>query len=803
MSNTIFKNKENFIKNFRERMEKTYLVDLEHSSIRQRYNILGQLVKDTIAVDWKKTNDRLSAGAAKEVYYFSMEFLMGRLITNNLINMGVRKVTEEAFTELGFDLNEVENYEPDPGLGNGGLGRLAACYLDSMASLGYPGFGNCIRYRYGLFRQAIKNGYQEERPDSWLSDGYVWEIRKEEESEDVPFFGNVEYVNGQMIYHPTGYVKAVPYDVPVVGDGNGFITGLRLWNAEASRRYPKNRSAFEYEFDLQKLSGFLYPDDTTEDGKRLRIMQQYFFSCAGVKSIVHRHKNKYGTLSNLADKVVFHINDTHPTFIIPELMRLLMDEENYGWDEAWAIVSKCCAYTNHTILSEALEKWPIYIIQPVLPRIYQIIEEINRRFCNELFARYSYNRLEWINHLAIIQNGVVRMANLCIVACFSVNGVAKLHTEILKNVEMKEWYELYPEKFSNVTNGITHRRWLIHSNPELTAILEQKIGDSWKKKPANLDQLLPFQDDSELQSQIAKMKHDRKVILAARFLQEQNLVVDPDSIFDIQVKRLHEYKRQLLNALHIMDVYNHLKEDSAFRQHYYPHTFIFGAKAAGAYYFAKKVIKLINTIAQKVNNDPETNHYLKVVFAENYNVSYAEKIIPAADLSEQISTASKEASGTGNMKFMMNGALTLGTEDGANVEIHELVGDDNIFIFGMNANEVNALTHAKTYRSKDIYDHNPDLKRVIDQLVNGFFSNVDANEFREVYDKLLYDDNYFILKDYAAYAEAHEQANILYQDRPNWLKRSIINIAKSGVFSSDRSIQEYADRIWNILPVLK
>jgi starch phosphorylase len=554
---------------------------------------------------------------------------------------------------------------------------------------------------------------------------------------------------------------------------------------------------------LQKLSGFLYPDDTTEDGKRLRIMQQYFFSCAGVKSIVHKHKNKYGTLNNLAEKVVFHINDTHPTFIIPELMRLLMDEENYGWDEAWAIVSKCCAYTNHTILSEALEKWPIFILQPVLPRIYQIIEEINRRFCNDLLTRYSYNRLEWINHLAIIQNGVVRMANLCIVACFSVNGVAKLHTEILKNVEMKEWYELYPEKFSNVTNGITHRRWLIHSNPELTAILERKIGDSWKKKPANLDQLLSFQDDLEVQSQIAKMKHDRKVILAARIFQEQNLILDPDSIFDIQVKRLHEYKRQLLNALHIMDVYNHLKEDPAFRQTYYPHTFIFGAKAAGAYYFAKKVIKLINTIAQKVNNDPETNRYLKVVFVENYNVSYAEKIISAADLSEQISTASKEASGTGNMKFMMNGALTLGTEDGANVEIHELVGDENIFIFGMNASEVNALAKAKTYRSKDFYDRNPDLRKVIDQLVNGFFSNVDGNEFREVVDKLLYDDSYFILKDYASYAEAHQRANQMYQDRSTWLKRSIINIAKSGVFSSDRSIQEYADRIWHIKPVLK
>jgi starch phosphorylase len=802
MTKTIFKSKDNFIKNFRDRMEKTYLVNVEDSSIRQRYNILGSLVKETLAPDWKKTNELLASGRQKEVYYFSMEFLMGRLITNNLINLGVREVAETGLNELGFDLNEVENYEPDPGLGNGGLGRLAACYLDSMASLGIPGFGNCIRYRYGLFRQAIRNGYQEERPDNWLSDGYVWEIRKEEESEDVPFFGYVEYADGQMVYRPSGYVKAVPYDVPIVGDGNGFVTALRLWNAEASRKYPKNRTAFEYEFDLQKLTGFLYPDDTTEEGKRVRLMQQYFFSCAGVKSIARKHKAKYGTFDNLAEKVVFHINDTHPTLIIPELMRLLMDDEGYGWDNAWKIVSKCCAYTNHTILAEALEKWPTYILQPVLPRIYQIIEEINRRFCNELLEKYSYDKIELINRLAIINNGVVKMANLCIVGCFSVNGVAKLHTEILKKIEMKDFYELYPAKFSNVTNGITHRRWLIDSNPELTAILDETIGSSWKKHPADLEKLLAFKDDRVLQDKIARMKTARKRVLADRIYKEQGLVIDPDSIFDIQVKRLHEYKRQLLNALHIMDLYNHLKAEPAFRKAYVPHTFIFGAKAAGSYYFAKKVIKLINTIAQKVNNDPDTSPFLKVVFVENYNVSYAEKIMPAADISEQISTASKEASGTGNMKFMMNGALTLGTEDGANVEIHELVGDDNIFIFGMNAEEVTRLQAAKTYRSQEIYENTPDLHRVIDQLINGFFTNVDVNEFREIYDKLLYDDTYFILKDYASYAKAHQVANALYRNRSAWRSRSIVNIAKSGVFSSDRSIREYADNIWKLDSVI-
>jgi len=802
MSTTTFSSTEQFIKNFRDRLEKTYLTDPEHSSIRQRYNILGMLVKETLAGDWMNTNRRLSDGDQKEVYYFSMEFLMGRLITNNLINLGIRDVAEAGFAELGFDLNEAENYEPDPGLGNGGLGRLAACYLDSMASLGIPGFGNCIRYRYGLFRQAIKNGYQEERPDNWLADGYVWEIRKEEDSEDVPFFGHVEYAGGQMVYRPSGYVRAVPYDVPIVGDGNHFVTGLRLWNAEASRKYPKNRTAFEYEFDLQKLSGFLYPDDTTEDGKRLRIMQQYFFSCAGVKSICKKHKLQYGTLDNLAEKVVFHINDTHPTLIIPDLMRLLMDDENYGWDAAWNIVSRCCAYTNHTVLSEALEKWPIYIIQPVLPRIYQIIEEINRRFCNSLLEKYSYEKIELINRLAIINNGVVRMANLCIVGCFSVNGVAKLHTEILKTIEMKEFYQLYPAKFRNVTNGITHRRWLIHSNPELTAILNSTIGDTWKQNPMELEKLFAFQSDPIVQAKIASMKRARKQVLAQRIFQEQGLVLDPDSIFDIQVKRLHEYKRQLLNALHIMDVYNRLKSDSDFKQQYVPHTFIFGAKAAGTYFFAKKVIKLINTIAQKVNNDPETNAWLKVVFVENYNVSYAEKIMPAADISEQISTAGKEASGTGNMKFMMNGALTLGTEDGANVEIHELVGDDNIFIFGMNAAEVARLTVEKSYRSKEYYDANPNLRKVIDQLINGFFPHVDANEFREIYDKLLYDDTYYILKDYAAYAEAHMTANAIYKNPSEWWRRCIVNIAKSGIFSSDRAIREYASQIWHIKPMI-
>lgn len=796
-----FQSKAVFTQIFGERLKTSYLTDIKNSSIRQRYHVLGQLVKESIAGDWIKTNETLAKGNQKEVYYFSMEFLMGRLITNNLINMGVRDVASAAFADMGLDLNEVEDYEPDPGLGNGGLGRLAACYLDSMASLGIPGFGNCIRYRYGLFRQAIKNGYQEERPDNWLADGYVWEIRKEEESVDIPFFGYVEY-DGKMRYLPAEYIKAVPYDVPIVGADNGFVTYLRLWNAEPSRKYPKNKSAFEYEFDLQKITGFLYPDDTTDEGKRLRLMQQYFFTSAGVKSVCGKHKAKYGTLSSLPEHVVFHINDTHPTLVIPELLRILLDEEGMEWNEAWNIVTHTTAYTNHTIMSEALEKWPIHLMQPILPRIYQLVEEINRRFFLQMIEKYSYNQIDLINKLSIVQNGVVRMANLCLVSCYSVNGVAKLHTEILKNIEMNDFYQLYPEKFNNVTNGITHRRWLIHSNPELTKVLDETIGDGWHHHPEQMEKFLAFKDDPSVQKKIGEMKLAKKKVLAKRIFQEQGLIIDPNSIFDIQVKRLHEYKRQLMNALNIMRVYNLLKSDADFKAGYVPHTFIFGAKAAGSYHFAKKVIKLLNTIGEKVNNDPDTNTHLKVVFVENYNVSYAEMIMPACDVSEQISTASKEASGTGNMKFMMNGALTIGTEDGANVEIHELVGDEHIFIFGLNADEVNQYQNNHTYRSKDLYESNPELKKVVDQLVNGFFETVDKSEFKDIFDRLLYEDTYFILKDFQPYSKMQDLVNQAYKDRNRWLSGSIVNIAKSGVFSSDRSIMDYVEKIWHTNPII-
>ena len=801
MASNFFRNAQVLEKEFKNRLKQTYMVDVENSSIRQRFNVLGGLVKEYTTTDWMKTNKVLSENNKKKVYYFSMEFLMGRLITNNLMNLGIRDITEEAFNNMGLDLNEVEDFESDPGLGNGGLGRLAACFLDSMASLGIPGYGNCIRYRYGLFRQKIKNGYQEERPDNWLSDGYVWETRNEELSEEIPFYGKVEYVDGKMVYRPSEYIKAVPYDVPIIGDHNGMVTYLRLWNAEPARKYPQNRSAFDYEFSLQQITGFLYPDDTTEEGKRLRLTQQYFFSSAGVKAVCREIKNKYGTLKDLNKYVVFHINDTHPTLVIPELMRILLDEENMEWNEAWEITRNTCAYTNHTILAEALEKWPIYLIQNMLPRIYQIIEEIHRRFIVELKETYPTNYEDKIRSMAILYDGVVKMANLCVVTCFSVNGVARLHTDILKNIEMKDYNDHFPNKFNNKTNGITHRRWLLHSNKELSDILRKYVSENFEKDPESFVKLLDYVNDETLIKEIQDMKYKRKVALAKRIHKEQGLEIDPNSIFDIQVKRLHEYKRQLLNALHIMSVYNKLKTDEEYRNNYYPHTFIFGAKAASGYYFAKKVIKLINTIAKKVNNDPETNKYLKVVFVENYNVTYAETIMPACDLSEQISTASKEASGTGNMKFMMNGAVTIGTLDGANVEINELVGEDNIFIFGLTAEEVNEIYQKQDYKPYEIYESNETLKQVIDQLVDEDFFDVPSGEFKEIYDRLMYHDNYLILKDFASYEEAHRRANERYKDRDRWTKMSIVNIAKSGKFSSDRTIKEYANEIWHVEPI--
>ncbi len=796
MKKEIFTSSKQFEKVFKDRLRKTYFKNVEDSTIRERYHVLGMLVKEEMAEQWIATKELIESSETKQVHYFSMEFLLGRLITNNLINLGIRDVAKEGMESLGFDLNEVEDYESDPGLGNGGLGRLAACFLDSMASLKIPGSGNCIRYRYGLFRQRIKNGYQEERPDNWLNDGYVWEVRKTEETESIPFYGHVEYHNGDMVYKPGESISAVPYDIPIVGNDNGFVNKLRIWSAEPGKRYPEHKSPFEYESELEQISGFLYPDDSTHEGKTLRLKQQYFLSAAGLKSIIKKHKNHYGTMKNFADKNVIHINDTHPALLIPEMMRILLDEEKMSWDEAWSITNHTFAYTNHTILAEALEKWSVKIIQPLLPRVYQLIEEIDRRFVEKL--NNEGKSIDLINDLRIINHNEVRMAHLCIISSFSVNGVAKLHTDILMNIEMKDFNDLYPNKFVNITNGITHRRWLLHSNPELTDFITERIGEGFKKDPKQFEKLLDFVDDKKSQKEFLKIKKIKKEALAKRIFEEQGIVINPDSMFDIQVKRLHEYKRQLMNALHIMHVYNQLKASKDFRKQYVPHTYIFGAKAAGSYYFAKKIIKLINTIAQKVNNDPETNEYLKVIFVENYNVTYAEMIMPACDVSEQISTSSKEASGTGNMKFMMNGALTLGTLDGANVEIKELVGDDSIFIFGLDANEVNTLNANHKYNPRTLYETDSTINYLLKQLVNGFFDQVDREEFREIYENLVNKDQYYVLKDFHAYVKASVDVNEAYKDQSHWAKMALINIAKSGEFSSDRSIEDYSRKIWKI-----
>lgn len=798
MSN-IFENTAIFKKAFVEQVEKTYAIDFNTSTSYQQYVALGTLLKEHIALDWKETN-KIEADK-RQVYYFSMEFLMGRMITNNLMNAGVYDVVKSAFEDLGLDINEIEHKETDAGLGNGGLGRLAACFMDSVAALALPVHGNCIRYRYGFFKQKIENGYQVEYPDRWLKDIHVWEVRRDEEAVDVPFYGYIELsvIDGKLnVFHRNAeYVKAVPYDVPIVGYNNQVVNTLRLWSAEPSDRYQNQGGTFDYHKKLRQISEMLYPNDDTDEGKILRLKQQYLFSSAGVNAVIKKHKKLFGTLENLAEKAVFHINDTHPTLIIPELMRILVDEESMEWEHAWDITKRCVAYTNHTILAEALEKWPIRLFQPLLPRIYTITEEINRRFEIELKQRFGENARE-VENMQILKNGMVHMANLAIVGSFSVNGVAQLHTDILKDIEMRDFAHYYPNKFNNKTNGITHRRWVLQSNPEIVSILKDTIGDAWITDTSKLEGLVKFANDASIQKRFETMKLARKQALADKIYKEQGVKLNPHAIFDIQVKRLHEYKRQLMNALHIMHLYNELKSNPEMRKQFYPQNFIFGAKAAPTYWFAKKVIKLINTIADKVNNDPDTNELLKVVFVEDYNVTYAETIMPAADLSEQISTASKEASGTGNMKFMMNGAITIGTLDGANVEIADFVGEENIIIFGLNAKEVTDLYKKGNYQPYEMYQKDPRIKKVLDQLTNGFFEKVPPYEFEDIRRNLLERDVYLVLKDFDAYAAAQAKANKLYQNRPQWLKMSIMNTAKSGFFSTDRTMAEYNKDIWHV-----
>lgn len=785
---TSFNNKEAFKQAFLKGLNEIYQTTLEASTIEQRYTVLAKILDESLEVGLHKTNEVVKTQGLKKTIYFSMEFLMGRLITNNLYNTGYYHIVKEAFDDWHLDLNEVENAESDAGLGNGGLGRLAACFLDSAASVGLPLYGNSLRYQHGFFVQDIQNHKQVEFPDPWLNKPFIWEKRMDNEAIEIPLFGYVEHTR---LINPQ-WIKAVPYDVKIVGDQNGVVTTLRLWSTEPSDR--QEVKSEEYIQTTRKISDSLYPDDSTEDGKTLRLMQSYVFSAAGVKAAINEHKALGRDIREFPNFYTFQINDTHPTLVIPEMMRILMDEENIGYEEAWHITQRTCAFTNHTILAEALEKWNIHIFRNLLPRIYEIVAEMNRRFKFILESDGRFNR-EQIYLMSLIGQNHVRMAHICIYGSFSINGVAELHTNILKNIEMRNFYHLYPLKFNNKTNGITHRRWLIHTNPELVSILDETIGVEWRKDLSKLVKFDQFRFDRDVQFKVDLMKRAKKQALAKRIFEDTGVELNVDSIFDIQVKRLHEYKRQLMNILHIIYVYQRLKKDNAFKESYFPHSFIFGAKAAPSYHMAKSVIELIDTVADVINNDPETNSLLKVVFVRNYNVTYAEYIMPAADLSEQISTATKEASGTGNMKFMMNGAITIGTMDGANVEIVEKAGYENEIIFGLSAEEVTKLYTFNGYKPREIFDQDPRLQQVF-QFIRKLKSN--PQHFDYILNALLNSDYFLVMKDFASYVKAHEVANSAYKNRTRWLAMSISNIANSGYFTSDRTIEQYNQDIWKL-----
>ncbi|WP_293982657.1 glycogen/starch/alpha-glucan phosphorylase [uncultured Clostridium sp.] len=780
-------------------------IELKEGTNQQKYEALGSLVRDYVTRDWLKTNKKYNKTGEKQVYYFSMEFLLGRLLGDALLNMGIRDVCREALKDLNINLDELENLEQDQGLGNGGLGRLAACFLDSMASLNIPGNGCGIRYKYGFFEQKIIDGKQVEVSDDWLREGNVWEKRKPEKAEVVKFGGevNVNQVDGKLIFNHVNFepVLAVPYDTPIIGYKNEVVNTLRLWSAEAVSKdfdfSSFNRGDFlqaiKYKNSVESISQVLYPEDSFYEGKILRLKQQYFFVSAGVKSIIKHYKKHGKDIRFLNEKVAIHINDTHPTLAIPELMRILVDEEGLDWDNAWRITTNTISYTNHTILAEALEKWPVDMFKALLPRIYMIVEEINRRYCNELNNKYpgDYDK---ISRMSIISDGYIKMAHLAIVGSYSVNGVAKLHTEILKKKEMKDFYYLYPNKFNNKTNGITHRRWLMKSNPDLTKLLMDTIGDSFIRHPVDLKNFERHLNDSVILNQLNKIKLYNKQKLSDTILKNENISVDPNSIFDVQVKRIHAYKRQVLNCLRIMDLYNKLIDNP--NLDIVPRTFIFGGKAAPGYYLAKSIIELINCVAKKINNDHRVNDKIKVVFMQNYRVSLAEQIIPGADVSEQISTTTKEASGTSNMKFMMNGAITVATLDGANIEIRDEVTNDNIVIFGLTADEVLNYYKNGGYRSTDIYNNDARVKRVINDLINGKYHN-DKNKFRNIYENLItYNDEFFVLKDFDSYLKAQDKIDTLYRNTDKWQRMCGVNIAHSGIFSSDRTIEQYATGIW-------
>ena len=798
--------KEKFKKELESNVRMLFRRKLEEATPQQIYQAVAYSVKDDIIDNWIETHKAYEKQDKKMVYYMSMEFLMGRALGNNMINLLCYDDVRETLEELGLDLNLIEDQEPDAALGNGGLGRLAACFLDSLATLGYPAYGCGIRYRYGMFKQKIENGYQVEVPDNWLKYGNPFEIKRDEYAVEVKFGGyvDVEMHNGRQKFVQKGYqsVRAVPYDMPIVGYGNHIVNTLRIWDAEAINNFNLDsfdkgeyQKAVEQENLARTICEVLYPNDNHMAGKELRLKQQYFFISASVQRAIAKYKETHDDIRKFHEKVTFQLNDTHPTVAVAELMRILVDEEGLEWDEAWEITRKTCAYTNHTIMAEALEKWPIELFSRLLPRVYQIVEEINRRFVIEIQNKYPGDQ-EKIRKMAILYDGQVRMAHLAIAGSYSVNGVARLHTDILKKRELKDFYEMMPEKFNNKTNGITQRRFLLHGNPLLASWVTDKIGDDWITNLDHLKHLKVYVDDEKCQQEFMNIKYQNKVRLAKYIKEHNGIDVDPRSIFDCQVKRLHEYKRQLMNILHVMYLYNEIKAHPD--MDIVPRTFIFGAKAAAGYYTAKLTIKLINAVADKINNDPSINGKIKVVFIEDYRVSNAELIFAAADVSEQISTASKEASGTGNMKFMLNGALSLGTMDGANVEIVEEVGKENAFIFGLSADQVMEYEKNGNYNPRDVYNNNQDVRQVLTQLVNGFYSPENPELFRALYDALLEKDTYFTLLDFDSYKEAHNRIDAAYRDEEHWARTAMLQTASAGKFSSDRTIEEYAKEMWHL-----
>lgn len=813
MTNQIFE-KETFIKNVKNTVKTLFRKNLSEASQQEIYQAVSFVVKEVIIDQWLATQKTMDETDPKTVYYMSMEFLVGRALGNNLINLTAYDEVKEALEEIGLDLNLIEDQERDPALGNGGLGRLAACFMESLSTLGYPAYGCGIRYRYGMFRQKIKDGYQVEEPDNWLKDGYPFELRRPEYAYTVKFGGYVraEYDQAagktRFVHENYQAVTAIPYDMPIIGYNNNVVNTLMIWDAEPVECFKLDSfdkgdyyKAVEQENLARNLVDVLYPNDNHVQGKELRLRQQYFFVSASVQRAIAKFMKNHDDIHDLPKKVTFQMNDTHPTVAVAELMRILLDEYGLDWNDAWKITTQTCAYTNHTIMAEALEKWPIEIFSRLLPRIYQIVEEINRRFILQIQASFPGDQ-HMIEKMAIVYDGKVKMAHLAIAAGYSVNGVARLHTEILKNQELKEFYQMFPEKFNNKTNGITQRRFLLHANPLLANWITDHIGNDWITDLSHLERLAVYADDEKAQAEFMNIKYQNKLRLAKYIKEHNGIEVNPRSIFDCQTKRLHEYKRQLMNILHVMYLYNKLKEHPDME--FYPRTFIFGAKAAAGYKNAKLTIKLINNVADVINNDPTINGKIKVVFIEDYCVSNAEIITSGADVSEQISTASKEASGTGNMKYMLNGAITIGTMDGANVEMVEEVGEENIVIFGMSADEVIAHEKARDYDPMQIFNNDPEIRQVLMQLINGFYSKNDTELFRDLYNSLLntkctqYADTYFTLADFRSYAQAQERISQMYADEKGWAKKAILNTAHAGKFSSDRTIQQYVDEIWHL-----